>query len=82
MQVSMTTNEIPSTLGDMMIIGVVVFYNKIYGFLLLMTTHEVFRELMIDLKDVFGAIVGMLGTYLMILKILKSRKQNKETVIK
>lgn len=74
----MTAHEIPSTLADLLIVGAVVFYNKIYGVLLLAITHEELRAILIDLKDIFGVLVGILGSVLMWYKIVKVRKQMKE----
>lgn len=74
----MTAHEIPSTIADIIIIGAVIFYNKIYAILLLLVTQDDVHTWLIDLKDVFGVIVGIMGMILMYVKIKKARKQLKD----
>lgn len=79
MPTNMQTTEIPSTIGELAIVAVVLFYNKIYSLLLFMTTHELFREILIDFKEIIGILVGILGGYLMYLKIRREKKKVNES---
>lgn len=71
-------NGIPTTISELLIVGIVIFYGKIHDLLLFIVTHEFFHNLLLNLKDIMGFIVAVLGAYLMILKIKKVKKQNKE----
>lgn len=78
MQASMTAHEMPSTVGDLLIVTAVVFWNKIYSFLLIVITHDLVRGIMTDMKEIIGLAVAIMGVILMWYKIKKARKQWKE----
>lgn len=75
---SIPTNETPSTLLDLFIVAAVILYTKIYAAILFIVSHEFIRSVLIDIQQLSGAIVGVLGVYLILLRINKVRKQNKE----
>ena len=78
MSAPMSTNDMPLTILDLFIVGAVIFWNKIYALLLFVVTHDLIRTILVDIQQVTGAIVGILGMYLMFLRIKKVKKQTQE----
>lgn len=75
----MTATEVPTTISELAILGIILFYDNVHTFLLFVVTHDLFRQLLIDYKEVIGALVGTLGLYYMILKIKREKKKSNES---
>lgn len=60
---------------DLLIIATVWFSDKIYDCILFIITQGQIQDALIDLKDLFGVIVGIMGMILMYIKIKKAKKK-------
>jgi len=78
----MTASEVPTTITELAILGIILFYDNVHALLLFVITHDLFRQFLIDYKEVVGAIVGTLGLYYMILKIKREKKKSNDTETK
>lgn len=64
---------------DLLIIISVWFSDKIYDCVLFIINQDQIHNTLIDLKDIFGVIVAILGTYLMIIKISKAKNKTSDS---